>query len=154
MILLVETDNMAAKGASRKMASKAADMQELIRRLYRLAEFRGFQLRVTHTPGEKLDRPDQTSRGDSVEEPRVRLVPTVRFGAAERRWGPFTGFLSAKREIKMADSNDPSSGPAGHSPLVSPNGLDGGLGAEDGQRPDGSQPWGARHHRNGSSSGR
>ena len=49
--LLVETDNMAAKGASVKMASKAADMQELIRRLFRLSEVHGFTLRVTHTPG-------------------------------------------------------------------------------------------------------
>lgn len=96
--LLVETDNMAANGATRKMASKAADMQEQIRRLYRLAETHGFTLRVTHTPGEKLDRPDQTSRGDSVEEPRVRLAPAV-FQTAERRWGPFTGFLGAEREL-------------------------------------------------------
>ena len=103
--LLVETDNMAANGASRKMASKAADMQELIRRLYRLAEVHGFKLRVTHTPGEKLDRPDQTSRGDSVEEPRVRLVQPV-FHTAERRWGPFTGFLGAEREIADPTTRD------------------------------------------------
>ena len=71
-VLLVETDNMSAKDATRKLASKAADMQELIRRLYRLAEKHGFWLRVTHTPGVKLDRPDQTSRGDATEEPRMR----------------------------------------------------------------------------------
>ena len=71
--VLIETDNMAAKGAARKMASKAADMQELVRRLYRAAEKFGFSIRVMHTPGEKLDRPDQTSRGDAVEEPRARL---------------------------------------------------------------------------------
>ena len=32
-------------------------------------------LRVCHTPGALLDRPDQTSRGDPVEEPRQRLLP-------------------------------------------------------------------------------
>eukprot|EP00966_Prymnesium_polylepis_P191790 4444659-Prymnesium_polylepis.1 len=50
-----------------KGVSKAPDMQELIRRLHvvHLCE----NLRLTHTPGVKLIRPDQTSRGDSVEEP-------------------------------------------------------------------------------------
>eukprot|EP00966_Prymnesium_polylepis_P120480 2784304-Prymnesium_polylepis.1 len=64
---------MAAKDSVRKMASTAEDMQELIRRIFRLGERHGFRLRVTHTPGEKLDRPDQTSRGDASEEPRMRL---------------------------------------------------------------------------------
>jgi hypothetical protein len=96
-VLLVETDNMAAKGAVRKLASKAADMQELVRRLHRLAETHGFELRVTHTPGAKLDRPDQTSRGDSVEEPRVRVTRSI-FTLAEQRWGPFGSFLGAERE--------------------------------------------------------
>jgi len=39
-ILLVETDNMAAKGAARKLASKAPDMQELVRRLLEASERR------------------------------------------------------------------------------------------------------------------
>jgi hypothetical protein len=96
-VLLVETDNMSAKDATRKLASKAADMQELIRRIYRLAERHGFQLRVTHTPGVKLDRPDQTSRGDATEEPRMRL----RVGEWDQvvgRWGPFDGLIGAERE--------------------------------------------------------
>ena len=76
--VLVETDNMAARGAASKFSSKAADMQELVRRLMRLGERHGFTLRVTHTPGSKLDRPDQTSRGDAVEESRLRLPPTHR----------------------------------------------------------------------------
>ena len=96
--VLIETDNMAAKGATRKMASKAADMQELVRRLYRSAEKFGFSIRVMHTPGEKLDRPDQTSRGDAVEEPRARLRASV-FNDIERRWGPFSDFIGAEREI-------------------------------------------------------
>ena len=95
--LLVETDNMAAKGASVKMASKAADMQELIRRLFRLSEVHGFTLRVTHTPGEKLDRPDQTSRGDASEEPRAR-VSELWWQRICRRWGPFDSLLGAERE--------------------------------------------------------
>eukprot|EP00966_Prymnesium_polylepis_P092574 2143113-Prymnesium_polylepis.1 len=104
--LLVETDNMAAKDASRKMASKAADMQELIRRMFRLAERHGFRLRVTHTPGEKLDRPDQTSRGDAVEEPRARLVEGL-WRRVESRWGAFSGLIGAERD------HGPGEGPKG-----------------------------------------
>ena len=100
-VLLVETDNMAAKDATRKMASKAEDMQELIRRIYRLAEKHGFRLRITHTPGSKLDRPDQTSRGDATEESRMRL----RDGEWRRvvaLWGPFDGLIGAERELGQA----------------------------------------------------
>jgi hypothetical protein len=96
--LLVETDNMAANGAVRKKASKAADMQELLRRLLRLGERFDFALKCTHTPGEKLDRPDQTSRGDSVEEPRTRLR-SHSFGKIENRWGGFSSFIGAEREV-------------------------------------------------------
>ena len=96
--VLIETDNMAAKDAVRKMASKAEDMQELIRRLYAAAERHGFRVRITHTPGEKLDRPDQTSRGDAEEEPRARLNRSL-FGEVESRWGGFGSFLGAEREL-------------------------------------------------------
>ena len=89
MTVLVETDNMAAKGAASKRASKAKDMQELVRRLVCLCEQFDITLRLTHTPGLKLDRPDQTSRGDPVEEPRLRLRRPF-FSAVERRWGHFT----------------------------------------------------------------
>ena len=54
------------------------------------------RLPQTHTPGAKLDRPDQTSRGDPVEEPRVRLVPSL-FRAIEQRWGPFDSLLGPER---------------------------------------------------------
>jgi hypothetical protein len=96
--ILVETDNMAARGAAGKLASKAADMQEQMRRLFRLSELHGFRVRVTHTPGEKLDRPDQTSRGDAAEEPRARLAPEW-WREVEARWGPFDQFLGAEREL-------------------------------------------------------
>ena len=95
--LLIETDNMAAKGAVTKMASKAEDMQELIRRLLRASERWGFKVRVTHTPGEKLDRPDQTSRGDAVEEPRARWSERT-FKSVEARWGSFDSFIGAERD--------------------------------------------------------
>ena len=95
--VLVETDNMAAYGAAKKLSSKSADMQELVRRLLKLSQDFGFTLRVTHTPGEKLDRPDQTSRGDAEEEPRARLSRRL-FQQASSRWGPFTSFLGAERE--------------------------------------------------------
>ena len=102
--VLVETDNMAACGASRKLSSKSADMQELVRRLLQLSERHGFELRVTHTPGAKLDRPDQTSRGDAVEEPKARLNQPL-FGEAEARWGPFGQLLGAEREYPRAGSS-------------------------------------------------
>ena len=94
--VLVETDNMAAKGAVAKMASKAEDMQELLRRLLRACEQWSITLRVTHTPGEKLFRPDQTSRGDPVEEPRVRLRRDE-FRSLEREVGGFTEMIGAER---------------------------------------------------------
>jgi hypothetical protein len=96
--VLVETDNMAAKGAASKLSSKSADMQELVRRLMRLGERHGFTLRVTHTPGSKLDRPDQTSRGDAVEESRFRLRE-MEFSRLSGLYGPFTSFIGAEREL-------------------------------------------------------
>lgn len=36
--VLIETDNMAAKGAASKFASSSEDMQELVRRLLEYAE--------------------------------------------------------------------------------------------------------------------
>ena len=69
---MIETDNMAAMGAASKLSSKSEDMQELVRRLLELAEQFEITIRLTHTPGVKLDRPDQTSRGDPAEEPRAR----------------------------------------------------------------------------------
>ena len=95
--VLIECDNMAAVGASRKLSSKSEDMQELVRRLLRLSEKHDFRLKITHTPGVKLDRPDQTSRGDAAEEPRARLN-AVAFASVEARWGPFSSFLGAERE--------------------------------------------------------
>ena len=97
-VVLVETDNMAARGAAANMASKSAEMQELVRRLLRASARHGFTVRVTHTPGEKLDRPDQTSRGDAVEEPRFRVRRSV-FKSVESRFGPFSSFIGAEREF-------------------------------------------------------
>jgi hypothetical protein len=107
--ILVETDNMAARGAAGKLSSKAADMQEQIRRLFRLSERHGFRVRVTHTPGEKLDRPDQTSRGDAAEEPRARMAPEW-WGEVEARWGPFDQFLGAERELSATAKPREASG--------------------------------------------
>ena len=97
-VVLIETDNMAARGATANMASKSEEMQELVRRLLRTAAKHGFTVRVTHTPGEKLDRPDQTSRGDAVEEPRFRLRKDI-FNAVSSRFGPFSSFIGAEREF-------------------------------------------------------
>ena len=98
--VLVEADNMAAVGASSKLSSKSEDMQELVRRLLRLSLRHGFKLRVTHTPGEKLDRPDQTSRGDAVEEPRARLSREA-FEEVVSRFGAFSELIGAEREHAM-----------------------------------------------------
>ena len=94
--VMIETDNMAAKGAASKRRSHARDMQELVRRLVDACERFSIRLRLTHTPGAKLDRPDHTSRGDPVEEPRQRLRREV-FSEMAGEFGPFTGFVGAER---------------------------------------------------------
>ena len=94
--LLIETDNMSARCAAGGMKSKAEDMQELVRRLLAACEDNEIELRMTHTPGAKLDRPDQTSRGDAAEEPRQRLS-RASFESLEIRAGGFSEFLGAER---------------------------------------------------------
>ena len=96
-VLLVETDNMTARGAAEKLASRSADMQELLRRLLERCEMYEIVLRVVHTPGAILLRPDQTSRGLPVEEPRVRLTRDE-FGVLQARWGPFDQLMGAERQ--------------------------------------------------------
>jgi hypothetical protein len=76
-------------------------MQELVRRLLRLSERYGFVIRVTHTPGSKLDRPDQTSRGDAVEEPRFRLREDI-FERLSERYGPFTSLSGQSESLLVA----------------------------------------------------
>jgi hypothetical protein len=95
-VVLVEADNTAAVGASTKMASKAEDMQELVRRLLEACEEHDIELRVCHTPGALLHRPDQTSRGDPVEEPRLRLSVAA-YGELTERFGPFTEWIGSER---------------------------------------------------------
>jgi len=96
--LLVESDNMCAVQTTQGMKSKAADMQELVRRLLAVCEEHSINLRATHTPGEKLHRPDQTSRGDAAEEPRQRLT-RAEFSVLEARFGPFGEFLGSERRF-------------------------------------------------------
>jgi len=95
-VLLVETDNMTACWSAKKSKAKVADMQELIRRLVDACETHGVTLRMTHTPGAKLHRPDQTSRGDAVAEPRQRLGAAL-FERLAGHLGPFTSFVGAER---------------------------------------------------------
>ena len=64
---------MASRGAVHRRSSKAADMQEQIRRLVDMCERYHIRLRITHTPGALLDQPDAISRQSGVEEPRTRL---------------------------------------------------------------------------------
>ena len=96
--LLVETDNTSAKGAADKRASKAEDSQELIRRLLEAAEAFDIHLKFIHTPGVKLVRPDQTSRGQPIEEPRVRLSQGL-FQLIESRFGPFDSIIGGERRF-------------------------------------------------------
>ena len=67
----------------------------------RLCERHDIRLKLTHTPGLKLDRPDQTSRGDPIEEPRVRLKRRE-YELLERRYGPFSEFVGAERQFAKA----------------------------------------------------
>ena len=59
-----------------------------------------------------LHRPDQTSRGDPAEEPRVRFS-RVEFARLSARFGPFTEFLGAERTLA-----EPSSGDEGRAPAL------------------------------------
>ena len=95
--LVVELDNTAAVGASTKLFSKAEDMQELVRRVLSRCTRLQISLRVHHTPGARLTRPDQTSRGLSPEEPRQRVSREL-FVQLEARFGPFDSFVGAERE--------------------------------------------------------
>ena len=106
--ILLETDNTSAKGAAEKGFSKAEDMQELTRRLLEAATKHDIEVRFTHTPGAKLDRPDQTSRGDPVAEPRVRMQAN-KFGSLLRRFGPFTEFVGAERQHAASGSAERTS---------------------------------------------
>ena len=67
-------------------------------RLLAACERWDIKVSVTHTPGEKLDRPDQTSRGDPVEEPRARVRRRV-FEQLEAEFGAFTETIGAEREF-------------------------------------------------------
>ena len=102
-VVLIEADNTAAVGAATKMASSSEDMQELVRRLLEACEEFGIELRVCHTctPGALLDRPDQTSRGDPVEEPRLRLSAAA-YGELTARWGASTEWIGAERRHAQA----------------------------------------------------
>jgi len=99
--LLVEGDNTASLAAAENESSKAEDSQELVRRLVEATERFDLAVRFTHTPGVKLDRPDQTSRGDPIEEPRVRLKRRE-YELLERRYGPFSEFVGAERQFAKA----------------------------------------------------
>jgi hypothetical protein len=98
--LLIETDNMSAKGAAEKGVSAAAASQELLRRLFEACQEYGILTRFTHTPGVKLVRPDQTSRGCAIEEPRVRLVCST-FKLLESRFGPFDSIIGGERRFAL-----------------------------------------------------
>ena len=96
--LLIDIDNTPTVGAAKAQFSKSEDMQELVRRLVELADRHDIWLRPVHTPGAMLHRPDQTSRGAAVEEPRVRVRREV-FQALETTHGPFTEMIGAEREF-------------------------------------------------------
>lgn len=99
--VLVEGDNTSSLAAAGNESSKAEDSQELVRRLVELAEEHELTVRLTHTPGVKLDRPDQTSRGDPMEEPRARLTKDV-YDVLAGRFGPFSEWLGAERRYEQA----------------------------------------------------
>ena len=97
--MLVESDNMAAVATASYLRSKAEDMQELVRRILEVVQRYRLDLRVTHTPGRKLHRPDEISRpGDPPVEPRYRLSAPV-FKVLEQRFGSFSSLLGAERRF-------------------------------------------------------
>ena len=105
--LLIEGDNTASLAAATNESSKAEDSQELVRRLVELIDKLDLTVRFTHTPGVKLDRPDQTSRGDPIEEPRAR-VDRDEYNLLNERYGPFTEWLGAERRFAEGRSAEGS----------------------------------------------
>ena len=105
--LLIDIDNTATVGATRAEFSKSEDMQELVRRLVELASQHSLVLRPVHTPGAMLHRPDQTSRGAAVEEPRLRFERSA-FKALEALHGPFTELIGAEREFSRWVGDTPT----------------------------------------------
>ena len=103
--LLIDIDNTAAVGSTDAWFSRAEDMQELVRRLLDVAQRFRLTIRPVHTPGELLHRPDQTSRGDQVEEPRLRFRQAA-FRQLEGRYGPFSELLGAEHEFGSRGSAD------------------------------------------------
>ena len=71
----------------------------MLRRLLETAERWDIELRFVHTPGVLLHRPDQTSKGDPIEEPRVRLA-AAEFAAIERLTGRFTEFVGRREATR------------------------------------------------------
>ena len=107
--LLIDLDNSSSVGGIEAARSYVADSQELVRRLAEAGQRHGFRIRSTHCPGEMLNRPDQTSRGVAVEEPRLRVRPQE-FVALEGRFGPFTEFVGPERRIATREASA-NSGP-------------------------------------------
>ena len=75
-----------------------------MRRLVERTELHDLTVRFTHTPGVKLDRPDQTSRGDPIEEPRARVKQEV-YRSLDARFGPFTEWVGAERRFAPVGAN-------------------------------------------------
>ena len=94
--ILLECDNSTSVRVGLGLFSRAEDMQELVRRIVEIATRFGITVRLMHTPGAALTRPDATSRGAAVEEPRVRFSAEA-FDVLQRRFGRFDSFLGAER---------------------------------------------------------
>ena len=101
--LLVGTDNTVAHATAAKFRGRSAEMQELLRRLLELCELYQIELRPVHTPGARLIRPDQLSRGYAAAEPRQRF--RAPWFAAISAWaGGFTEFLGSERALAAPPS--------------------------------------------------
>ena len=95
-LALLEADNMTSVRVLLRGGARSEGMRELVRRLARITSAFNIEVRPIHTPGVALHRPDQTSRGVSVCEPRQRLKLSV-FSQIADSMGPFSGFLGAER---------------------------------------------------------
>ena len=104
VVLLCETDNMTSHMNTVKGRGKQKEMRESQLRIEESAARAGLTLVSTHTPGKLLDRPDRTSRGDVVCEPRQRLRAQI-FGQIEAEFGPFTEFLGSERRHATMSRN-------------------------------------------------
>jgi hypothetical protein len=105
-LIIIETDNMAAMHCIRRRRARTEAMAEQLRRLYALAARYDLEIRVIHTSGVDLVRPDAVSRDRTPKAPRQRFV-AGEWAELSRIWGPFHKGIGAEMEHRNTPASTP-----------------------------------------------